>query len=148
MRIRYALTDLPRSTEGYNVTAFTEGHLWVEHTGTIFLDTAGILLVEFAVVLHKWLVRTHAGERVDLAYSSMDFEESPMLRLKHTPIPGMLAMESVWAENTVPDVKLVDMIMSAEDYIPRLGSELSCRLAVDLNEILRNALDDDPIFVS
>jgi hypothetical protein len=143
MRFLYTITDEPSETGGYNVTAFTEGQLRVEHGGATFLVADDILLVEFAVVLHKWLLRVQPGRVHDLYYASMNFEEEPIFAFRYNPQSGNFLLESVWAETEVPPVSRGEALSAAEHYLAQLRDDLSRRLAVSLDGILDAAVADD-----
>ena len=82
MKFSFKIEEFPKETGSYHVPAYTEGNLSITNDGKEFLNADGILLVEFAVVLKKWLLAIDAGRIDNFVYESMDFEESPILEFK------------------------------------------------------------------
>ena len=77
MEYKFKIATVPEKKSGCHLPAYTEGPLEVWLDGQQFVRVDEALLVEFAVVLSKWL-RTQPSS---LYYASMDFEEEPIFAL-------------------------------------------------------------------
>lgn len=139
MRFLYEIKSFPSKVEGYNITAYTEGTLRLLVGSVTFFDASGILLVEFAVVLKRWLLSLENGP-VDLYYASMDFEEEPILALRYNTVQHRFLPESVWAKSDPLPVSLGEAKSAANAYLTELGEELRTKYGVDLNEVLGEAM--------
>ena len=99
IRFSFKIEEFPKETGSYHVPAYTEGNLSIINEGKEFLNADGILLVEFAVVLKKWLLAIDAGKMDNFVYESMDFEESPIVeKLLNN---GKVKPASVWQVHRV-----------------------------------------------
>ncbi|MBI2374008.1 MAG: hypothetical protein HYV07_08420 [Deltaproteobacteria bacterium] len=141
MRFEYDITTFPVDPGGYNLTAYTEGVLRLLVGASVFLDASGILLVEFAVVLRKWL-RACASGPIDFYYASMDFEEEPILAFRYDTSGGQFRLESVWSETDVGPVSRAEVIAAAQQYLAQLRDDLKRGHDVDLDKTLEEALMD------
>ncbi|WP_437966773.1 hypothetical protein WMF04_45605 [Sorangium sp. So ce260] len=139
MRYLYEITSFPDKVEDYNLTAYTEGTLRLLVGSVVFLDASGILLVEFAIVLKKWLLSLEGGPG-DLYYASMDFEEEPILALRYNATQGEFLPESVWAKSNPSPICLGEAKSAADAYLAELGEELRKKYGADLNEVLEEAM--------
>ncbi|WP_437685677.1 DUF7878 domain-containing protein [Sorangium sp. So ce176] len=139
MRFLYEMTSFSEKVEGYNLTAYTEGTLQILIGSVVFLDASGILLVEFAIVLKKWLLSLDDGP-VDLNYASMDFEDDPIFALRYDAAQGEFLPESVWAKSSPLPISLDEAKSAADAYLAELGQELRTKYGVELNEVLEEAV--------
>ena len=142
MWFTYEITSFPEKTAGYNLTAYTEGFLRVTIDSLVFLDASGVLLVEFAVVLHKWLLSFEGGS-AEFYYSSMDLEEEPILALRFDPDHQYFLPESVWARGEPAPVSVLEAKEAARTYLSSLREELRAKHRVDLDKTLEAAVMED-----
>ncbi|WP_437777287.1 DUF7878 domain-containing protein [Sorangium sp. So ce1097] len=139
MRFLYQIISFPDKVEGYNLVAYTEGTLRLFIGPIAFFDANGILLIEFAIVLKKWLLRLENGP-VDLYYASMDFDEEPVLALRYDADADEFLPESVWAKSDPLPISRGEAKSAADAYLAELGEELRTKYGVDLNEVLEQAV--------
>ena len=139
MRFLYEIISFPDKVEGYSLTAYAEGTLRLLIGSVVFLDASGILLVEFAIVLKKWLLSLEDGP-VDLYYASMDFEEEPVLALRYNAVQDEFLPESVWAKSDPLPISLGEAKSAADAYLAELGEELRTKYGADLNKVLEEAV--------
>lgn len=140
MKYDYVIESFPLETSGYNVAAYTEGKLKIFVDGKIFFEAEGILLVEFAIVLMKWLLSMEESGPLDLYYASMDFEEEPIFALTYMQDKGVFMPKSIWAIDDPIPIPLESAKKAALDYLLRLTSETKKRFDVELDAILRNGV--------
>lgn len=138
MRFQYDITTFPPETGGYNLTAYTEGVLRLIVDTSVFLEVDGILLVELAIVLHKWL-RAFASGPVDFYYASMDFEEEPILAFRYDASEDRFRLESVWSDSDAGPLPREEVISAAQEYLSQLRDELRREHDVDLDQRLEEA---------
>jgi len=138
MKLEYEITTFPNETDGYKLASFTEGVLRVRVGSSVFLDVSGILLVEFAIVLDKWLRRA-VFSPTDFYYASMDFEEEPVLAFCYDSRLDRFRLESVWSEADVGSIASVDVVAAGRHYLAQLRDELKREHDVDLDERLEEA---------
>ena len=142
MRFIYQITSFPEKTDGYNLIAYTEGTLRLLLGAVPFLEMSGVLLVELAVVLHKWL-HTLEHEPTDFYYASMDFEEEPIVALRYDSNRDHFMPESVWAEVDAVPVPRFEAKLAAEAYLAELREDLGAKHGVDLDRALEEAVLDE-----
>ena len=136
MEYRFKITTVPEKKSGYHLPAYTEGPLEVWLDGQQFVRVDEALLVEFAVVLSKWL----RAQPSSLYYASMDFEEEPIFALS---LQGdAFEPSSVWASGAPVVVSTQDAIAAAQHYIDRLSAELK-RYGGDLHAVIDAAIAAD-----
>jgi hypothetical protein len=143
MQLEFTIEAFPGVRTARDVIAHTEGRLCVLLEGRIFLETGGILLVELAIVLGKWLRTMRAGALEDLYYASMDFEEEPILALRLGDRGGPFVPESVWAEGQRSAIAVADATNAAEQYLLELAKELREEYGFDLEPVLEPTAADN-----
>lgn len=79
--IEFTIHSLPKDNESYRLITNTEGNLTILHEDTPIFSHNGILLVEFARQLNKWLDNNRKSSE-NFFYNSMDFEEDPVIAFK------------------------------------------------------------------
>jgi len=126
-----------------DVICYTEGTLDVYINKEKKFSEEGILLVEFAIVLSKWLDKNKLeGYPIDLFYASMDFEEEPILALSYDVSKKHYIFDSVWrvtkAEVTVDSDEAVE---AAKSYIDELSKTLYYKYNVNLRQVIQAAKD-------
>jgi hypothetical protein len=136
LQLEFEVEEFPEARSERDAIAWTEGMLRVRLEGRIFLETGGILLVEFAIVLKKWLREMRAGSLEDLYYASMDFEEEPILALRLADARGSFMPESAWAEGKRSAISVADATAAAEQYLLDLGTELRRTCGFELEPLL------------
>lgn len=144
IRFDYNIETFPEETNGYHVPAYTEGTLDVWLNDSRFLHAEGILLVEFAIFLEKWLRKIRAGETSNLHYASMDFEEEPIFALDYDADAQAFFPSAVWATGSPQAIPTKHARRAAEDYIVRLGQELAAEHGVNLGDVLDDSIEPNP----
>ena len=143
MRYFYTITEVPKETGGYNIPAYTEGTLRVEHGNEVLFEAEEILLVEFAIALYKWLVHVGDGTIRDFYYASMNFEDEPIVALRYDVPSDSYAFESAWNRTPPPRVPAKKAICAAEHFLSALQDDLERTLSVRLMTILVAAAADE-----
>ena len=136
MEYKFTITSVPDDKSGYHLPAETEGPLEVWLEGQRFLKVDEALLVEFAIVLAKWL-RVQPNS---LYYASMDFEEEPIFAL--TVEGSDFQPSSVWASGEATPVPSADAVAAARNFIETLGEELN-RHGANLDRVIDEAVAAD-----
>ncbi len=136
MEYRFAIATVPDAKSGYHLPAYTEGPLEVLLDERTFVRVDEALLVEFAIVLSKWL----RNQPSDLYYASMDFEEAPIFAL--TLEGGVFQPSSVWASGEPVGIKLDDALSAARRYVEELGVQLR-ECGADLDAVIEEAISAD-----
>lgn len=142
MKFEYKITNLPVKTNGYNLTAYTEGGLRLFAGTSKILDVSGILLVELAIVIHKWLKGLVSGP-VDFYYASMDFEEEPIIAFYYDTDIDRFRFDSVWSNAIVSPFSPRDVVSAARIYLSQLKDDLNRECGIDLHTKLEEAIASD-----
>ncbi|MBA2662073.1 MAG: hypothetical protein H0U74_07230 [Bradymonadaceae bacterium] len=106
----------------------------IEIQNVVFLNMEGILLVEFAIELAKWLRQVREGRFRNFYYASMDFEIEPIFALFFNDSWDGFVPASVWSDKQPSVISPDTAICAAEKYIRELAVHLnplcqdSCRL--------------------
>ncbi len=141
MEYKFSIEHVPEEKGGYNLSAYTEGTLKVVLDGVTFLNSTGILLVEFAIVLSKWIrALGHSNGMTELYYSSMDFEEEPIFALRVGKEKNYYLPEAVWSEGEALKILPEEAISAANRYLSELGTILANNHGVDLSEVVEDAI--------
>ena len=131
MKFNFKIEEFPNETESYHVPAYTEGNLRLTYDGKEFLNVDGILLVEFAIMLKKWLLVVEAGRMDSFVYESMDFEESPILEFKLLN-NSTVKPASVWQIHEGNEVALETVVNAGKNYLRELVDEVKSTYHYDL----------------
>ena len=131
--IAFRIESVPDDWSGYRAAAYTEGSLEVYVGKKLFLRVDEALLVELAIALKKWV----HNPIEDLYYSSMDFEEEPILALRHRD--GLIALESVWTQNEMELLPLKECLQACSVYLEEMQRELA-RYGINLKDVLSASL--------
>lgn len=143
MKLEYELQRVPQEKSGYQVPSFTEGTLRISLGEQAFLHAEDILLVEFAIVLVKWLGTVEHRGPSSLYYASMDFEEEPIFALNYNAESNSFEPDSVWASTEPRSVSVDEAVAAARSYVASLQDELSTKHGIDLAAVLEAAVGDE-----
>lgn len=144
IRFDYKIETFPEKSDRISATAYTEGPLDVWLNDSRFLHAEGILLVEFAIFLEKWLRNIRTGDTSNLHYVSMDFEEDPIFALEYDADAKAFFPAAAWATGSPQPVPMEHARHAAEEYIGRLGRELAAEHGVNLGQVIDASIEPDP----
>jgi len=135
MKIKFEITDIPNEEQKKYPVAYLEGILKIFVYDKIFFDQSGILLIEFAISINKWLSNIKQGEIVDFIYLSMDNDE-PILFINHV-VDNNYKINSIWQEVEVSEFLIMeDMVIEFEKFLDDLAIILKLTAKIELNSIL------------
>ena len=137
MEFKYVIQEVPDSFADYRLYAYVEGDLRVVIDDEVVVGVEGALLVEFALVLHRWLWGAGASD-ADLYYASMDFEEEPVLAFRRAAEGSGYFVDSAWLKSMKRRVPREQIVVAAEQYLKLLSREMMSRFRVNLEEGLRS----------
>jgi hypothetical protein len=141
MNIEYELWTFPSDTHGYNVVAYAEGSISVFVGGVVFLSASDVLLVELAVALYRWLEEVHRTS-TDFFYSSMNYEDEPILAFRYDKTHDAYQLISVWSSMGVDLVPSGDVSGAVAAFLSQLRNELASKYNVCLDATIERALAD------
>ncbi|MBP7260556.1 MAG: hypothetical protein KBB37_04650 [Bacteroidia bacterium] len=137
MRVEFEITDIPKEEQNKYPTSYLEGILKIFVNQVIFFNQSGILLIEFAIFIDRWLKSIKNGEFIDLTYDTMDNDE-PIFSLKYVK-GDLYRIESIWQEAEVLELlSKEDIVVTFEKYLKNLEYELKLKTGIELNSILRD----------
>ncbi|MCQ0093534.1 hypothetical protein [Roseovarius sp. M141] len=125
IHISFNVSSLLVGTERYRLITDTEGELTIFSSGKLVFSHDGILLVEFARCLSAWVAAERQRSGQEFFYSSMDFEEEPVLAFKHGEAGGLIIVSALVE---VPrDITLMssDLIRASKNFLHELYDYLS-----------------------
>jgi hypothetical protein len=135
MKIKFEITTIPEKEQKKYLTAYLEGCLQIFIGGKLFFNQSGILLIEFAIVIRRWLTFLEKNKVIDFVYETMDYDE-PILRIIHTN-DNNFRIESVWQEMEVKELlRGADVVIEFKKYIENLSDALRLQLGVKLSDII------------
>ena len=106
-----------------------EGYISIiSEKGEIIFEAEGVLLVELAIFCKKWL---DDNTNANFCYSSMDFEESPILAF-YVNSHETYYFSSVWRKSTVDNIPLSEIKSSMREYIEDLKKNLKNNFLIDI----------------
>ena len=116
------------------LTAYLEGVLQIFIGNKLFFNQSGILLIELAFVIKRWLKILKSDKSVDFVYDTMDHDE-PILKMEFVK-SNNYRIESVWQEIEVKELlSEADIVAECERYLYDLSAALKLQLGVELSDI-------------
>ena len=117
---------------GWKMLADVEGSLKIAIGNKVFFDEEGILVLELALALMKWIEKIQSGNMVDFYYESMDYEDKPILVFMQNN--SIWKVYSVW--QVFPDenkLSLEEIIYISKKYITELLEYLKDNFKFDFS---------------
>jgi|LakMenE01Jun11ns_1017448.scaffolds.fasta_scaffold9280295_1 hypothetical protein len=138
MKIKFEITDIPKAEQKKYPTAYLEGVLKIFVNEVLFFNQSGILLIEFAIFINRWLTSIKKGELVDLNFETMDNDE-PILSLTYVK-DNCYRIYSDWQESEVSKFLNKEKVVAAfEKYLESLKNELKLETEIELEKILKES---------
>lgn len=75
MKVEFEIISIPEGEQKKYPTAYLEGSLKIMFNSIVFFNQSGILLIEFAILIDKWLERIKVDEFADFIFETMDNDE-------------------------------------------------------------------------
>lgn len=134
MNIEFEITNIPTSEQKDYLTAYLEGSLKISVDRVLFLNQHGILLLELAIVINKWLTDFTTGLNKDFIYESMDHDE-PIFTIIYVR-DGYYRIESIWQENLVTrPISMREVIAAFKKYLTELRQILRLKTNIKLDDL-------------
>lgn len=132
--IKFEIEEFPSDrSQSYSMVAGVEGTLSIVNDKAVIFKESGILLLELSQSLKSWLDKVDAGDDVDFYYTSMDFEEEPILAFAYSPSKRLYEIDSVWirSQSFVSQGELVesskhflhDLNLTIQEKLGKSGAE-------------------------
>lgn len=136
LKMSYKIHSIPRViSQSYELACLTEGNLCVEVDGDVLFDEDGILIIEFGMQLRSWIASLKGGEEIDFNYTSMDFEEDPVLRFGLYS-PGVVELSSVWQKGSSPALRIEVVAEVARNFLKQLKEDLLSSHGIDFDSLV------------
>lgn len=137
MKVEFEIISIPEGEQKKYPTAYLEGLLKIVFNNIVFFNQSGILLIEFAILIDKWLKRIKVDEFADFIFETMDYDE-PIISLEYEK-GDFYRIESIWKETGVVElISKQEIIYAFEKYLVNLEVELKLKTGIELNEILKD----------
>lgn len=138
MKVEFEIISIPKGEQKKYPTAYLEGLLKIIIDNIIFFNQSGILLIEFAILIDKWLERIKLDEFADFIFETMDNDE-PIISFEYVK-GDFYRIESIWKETEVVELILKEEIINAfEKYLVNLEVELQLKTGIELKRILKDS---------
>jgi hypothetical protein len=138
MKIEFEIISIPEGEQKKYPTAYLEGVLKILINNAIFFNQSGMLLIEFAIFIDKWLDKIKVGECLDFVFETMDNDES-IISLNYVK-SDFYRIGSIWQEVEVTELLSKEQIINAfEKYLVNLETELKLKTGTELNRILKDS---------
>ncbi len=134
MKIDFEITDFPIEEQKKYITAYLEGVLKITINDVVFFDQSGILLIEYAKCVSKWLAKIKLGKIVDFTYETMDNDES-ILSIIHVK-DNFYRIDSIWKTNEV--IQLInknEIIKEFDAFLDNINDVLKIRFNLNLKDL-------------
>ncbi|MEZ5308901.1 MAG: hypothetical protein R2684_17280 [Pyrinomonadaceae bacterium] len=102
-----------------------EGTLRIRFGDKIVFDERDILLAEFAMCLYEWLTEVESDPELPFVYESMDYEETPILRIE--VIGSNVSISSKWNEEihiASDATNISSFVFSAKSFLTRFEAAI------------------------
>ncbi|AFZ38003.1 hypothetical protein Sta7437_4541 (plasmid) [Stanieria cyanosphaera PCC 7437] len=137
LEIVFNIVSVPFCLEGAKTVADIEGNLIVYIKKRIFLKEEDILLLEFAIILNRWLQNIQNHEIKNFYYESMNYEEQPILEFVKID-EKKWNLQSVWEEFKNDEyVDFNELLTAATNYITKLKHELKQEFNLDVCDLMK-----------
>lgn len=137
MKVEFEIISIPEGEQKKYPTAYLEGLLKIMFNDIIFFNQSGILLIEFAILIDKWLKRNKVDEFADFIFETMDYDE-PIISFKYLK-GDFYKIESIWKETDVVElISKKEIIYAFEKYLVNLEVELKLKTGIELNRVLKD----------
>jgi len=138
MEIKFKITDVPKEEQKKYPTAYLEGILTIFVNEVLFFNQSGVLLIEFAIFINRWLNSIKKGDFADLNFETMDNDE-PILSLTYVK-DNLYGIYSVWQESEVSNLLDKENVVAVfEKYIEDLRNELKLERGIELDTIIKDS---------
>ena len=138
MKVEFEIISIPEGEQRKYPTAYLEGSFKIMFNNIIFFYQPGILLIEFAILIDKWLERNKLDEFADFIFETMDNDE-PILSFEYVKA-DFYRVESIWKETEVDElIPKKEIINAFEKYLVDLEAELKLKTGIELNRILKDS---------
>ena len=138
LEISFSNIDILCKTGRWKMLADIEGRLIVSVGQCVFLNEEGMLILELASALIRWIKKIKSGMKDDFFYESMDYEDQPILAFQQNS-DSSWRIYSVWQEADCDDTfSLKEIIISAKKYIVELTDCLKDNFEIDFLSFLES----------
>lgn len=138
MKVEFEIISIPEGEQRKYPTAYLEGSFKIMFNNIIFFYQPGILLIEFAILIDKWLERNKLDEFADFIFETMDNDE-PILSFEYVKA-DFYRVESIWKETEIDElIPKKEIINAFEKYLVDLEAELKLKTGIELNRILKDS---------
>ena len=140
LEIIYVITCTTKLCVGSKTIGEVEGKLSIFVNRKLFFDEENILLLELAIILHRWHERIERDEIIDFYYESMDYEDKPILQFVHGDRLDWY-LSSVWQKfSCISQISLEELIQAVECYIFNLKYELQVKYNLAVENLFENSI--------
>lgn len=111
IKMTFSIKDFPFDlNQSYSLVAGVEGEFSIVSDDGVCFCESGILLLELSQKMESWVAEVGFNDAANFYYSSMDFEEEPILAFNYDAYKNLYHIESVWdvSELSVSKVELVN----------------------------------------
>lgn len=138
MKVEFEIISIPEGEQKKYPTAYLEGSLKIMFNSIVFFNQSGILLIEFAILIDKWLERIKVDEFADFIFETMDNDE-PIISFEYVK-EDFYNIESIWKETEIIElISKTEIINAFEKYLVNLELELKLKTGIELNRILKDS---------
>lgn len=127
INMTFSIEDFPSDwSQSYSLVAGVEGEFSVERDDRVFFREQGILLLELSQEMESWIAEVDFDGTANFYYTSMDFEEEPILAFSYDLSKGLYHLESVWSVSEL-FVSKDELVNACKFFINKLSSEVQAR---------------------
>jgi len=135
MKINFKITDTPTGEQLNHLDVYLEGTLEISFGNILFFSQPGILLIEFASFIHKWLDKIESAGKANFIYETMDHDE-PILTIKYVKDENY-RIDSIWREKEMTQmISKKEIITEFKKYLDNLNDALKLGFNIELKAIL------------
>jgi len=137
MKLEFEIKSTPEGEQKKYPTAYIEGFLTILINNVIFFNQPGTLLIEFAMLIDKWLDKVKVDEFANFTFDTMDNDE-PILSFDYVK-GDFYKIDSIWKDAEVEElISKQEIINAFEKYIDTLEVELKLKTGIELSRILKD----------
>lgn len=131
MKIDFEITKTPLGEQWKYPKAYIEGRLQISVDEIMVFDQPGILLIEFASFVRRWLNLVKSLGAYKFVYETMDHDE-PIFVLDR--FDGSYKISSIWQETDIQTLlSEADVVTAFENYLIDLTKILKAEMGLELS---------------
>ncbi|MDA8235993.1 MAG: hypothetical protein M0Z31_14605 [Clostridia bacterium] len=125
------------SSKNYKLLADIEGELQIYINRELFFSDDYILILEFGISLIKWLENIDRNNIIDYSYSTMDYNDGPILELIFNSL-GLVSIRSEWQKFRCDEqFNFKEIRKAIEKFLESFKKDLQSEYEINITDFVK-----------